>query len=146
MGQEFDLLRRLEPVVRPAGSPAPAAAPRKPVEERGFEELLRDAAQISAGEASPLRFSAHARQRLAERGVELTDRQIHALSSAASEAQAKGARDALMLMNRLGLIVNLPNRTVLTVLPEDRMRSGVVTQIDSTVIVDDPAATSPGSP
>lgn len=138
MGNELDLLKRLEPAVRPAGAPAPSIQGKKPLEQRSFDELLEEAGRGGAAYAEPLKFSSHARQRLEERGVRLNDQQIHALSSAASDAQAKGATDALMLMDRLGLIVNLPNRTVLTVLPENRMRSGIVTQIDSTVIVDDP--------
>jgi flagellar operon protein len=147
MSGESELLRRLEPTVRPAGAPAPRVQPTKPVEQRSFEELLVQAAGAAgaSGPAEPatLKLSAHAQQRLSERGVQLTPEQQKALASAADEAQSKGAKDSLMLMNRLALIVNIPNRTVLTVLPEGRMRSGVVTNIDSTILVDDPTPTAP---
>jgi len=148
MAGEAELLRRLEPAVRPMGSPAPSVRPTKPVEQRSFEELLageaQDAPAADPGAESPgLKLSAHAQQRLSERGVQLTDEQQKALADAADLAQSKGAKDSLMLMNRLALIVNIPNRTVLTVLPEGRMRSGVVTNIDSTILVDDPTPTAP---
>ena len=132
MAHEADLLRGLEPAVRPLGAPAPAVRPHKPIERSDFREIFEGARNRS------LKLSVHAQQRLADRGVELSESQWSALNNAALRAEAKGARDALMLMDRLGLIVNVPNRTVLTVLPEERMREGIITQIDSTVLVDEP--------
>lgn len=132
------LLRMLEPAVRPAGAPAPRLAPQAPVEERGFDDLLREAG--SSEQADALHFSAHAIKRLEQMGVELSDAQLAALDEATGQAAAKGANDSLLLMRRLGMIVNIPNRTVVTVLSEERMTTGVVTQIDSTVLVRDPEA------
>ncbi len=137
MGNEQALLRMLEPAVRPTGVPEPRVRPQRPMEQRSFDEVLRGLAD------RPLKFSANAQQKLADRGIELSDAQVQALKDATDKAEMKGARDALMLMNRLGLIVNVPNRTVLTVLGEDRMSGGVITQIDSAVMVDDPAANEP---
>ena len=133
MAHEADLLRGLEPAVRPAGAPAPASRPSKPIERSDFREIF------DRHRSQPLKLSAHAQQRLADRGVELSEAQWSALNDAALRAEAKGAKDALMLMDRLGLIVNVPNRTVLTVLPEERMKEGIITQIDSAVLVDEPA-------
>jgi flagellar operon protein len=137
MAGESQLLRMLEPAVRPVGSPSPASRATRPVEQQDFGELLKRAGDAGAGR--PLKLSRHASERLAERGVELSDRHMQALAQAADAAEAKGARDTLMLMDRLGMIVSVPNRTVLTVLPAERMQSGVVTQIDSAVWVDGPA-------
>lgn len=136
MSHETQMLRMLEPSVRPAGSPAPATVPQRPVEQKNFKELLESAARgLEGAEAPPLKFSAHARQRLEQRGMELSEGQLKALAGAVSKAEAQGAKDSLMLMDRLGLIVNVPSRTVVTVMTEERMRTGVVTQIDSAVIV-----------
>lgn len=143
MSDSSQLLRMLDPSVRPTGTPAPRVQPKQPVDGASFDQLLeRAATDPSSGGSRELKLSAHARQRLAERGVELGDSQMQALAAAADRAEAKGANESLMLMDRLGLIVNIPNRTVKTVLPADRMRDGVVTNIDSTVIVDDAAATN----
>ena len=49
MGHEAQLLRMLEPAVRPGNLPAPARVPTLPVEQRDFESLLQEAA--AAGEA-----------------------------------------------------------------------------------------------
>jgi flagellar operon protein len=142
MADGHQLLRMLEPAVRPAGAPAPRSVSHKPIESRGFDELLREAG--ASDEVELLRFSAHAAQRLEELGVELSEAQLDALNDATQRAAGKGANDSLLLMERLGMIVNVPNRTVVTVLGADRMTSGVVTQIDSTVWVDDPDAIADG--
>jgi flagellar operon protein len=138
MSDGRELLRMLEPAVRPTGAPAPSTRPQTPVEQRAFDELLKEAGERVVEEEQLLRFSAHAEQRLKEMGVELTDAQLEVLRTATDAAQAKGANDSLILMKQLGMIVNIPNRTVVTVLGAERMQSGVVTQIDSTVMVDDP--------
>lgn len=132
MSDPANLLRMLEPAVRPAGVPAPQVTPRLPIDQQSFEQVL----QTAAG-SGDLKISAHAQQRLSQMGVELSDSQVQALSAAADKAAAKGANDSLMLLNRLGLIVNIPNRTVITALSEQRMSEGVVTNIDSTVWVDE---------
>lgn len=136
MAEQADMLRALEPPVRPAGSPPPRTRPRPPIEQRPFDELLRDAAQAAeATRTQPLHVSAHAQKRLDQMGVDLNDREMNALGEATDLAAAKGANESLMLLERLGLIVNVPNRTVVTVLSEQRMNEGIVTQIDSTVWV-----------
>ncbi|MEX2672235.1 MAG: TIGR02530 family flagellar biosynthesis protein [Phycisphaeraceae bacterium] len=133
MSDQANLLRLLEPSVRPSGSPAPNVQPRQPLDRSAFSDLLQQARANPTHE--PLKLSAHAQQRLEQRGISLSDQQMNALAQAADRAGAKGANDALMLMDDVGMIVNVPNRTVLTVLDEARMNDGVVTQIDSAVIV-----------
>lgn len=145
MSHEADLMRMLEPTVRPAGSPAPHQTPQKPIESQDFQSLLQEQnkqvnAESNLATTRPLKLSGHAQQRLQQNDITLSDAQLDALSNAADKAEAKGSKDALMLMERLGLIVNIPNRTVLTILSPDRMQDGVVTKIDSTVLVEDPAS------
>ena len=124
------LMRMLEPAVRPMGTPAPRVAPQTPIEQQDFDEVLRNAQATE-----PVKISGHAQQRLSQMGVSLDDAQMAALGEATDRAAAKGANESLMLMDRLGLIVNIPNRTVVTALSQQRMSQGIVTQIDSTVWV-----------
>ncbi|MFA7237463.1 MAG: hypothetical protein WC058_11410 [Phycisphaeraceae bacterium] len=137
MGSEAaQLMRMLEPAVRPAGTPVPRVQPRSPIEQQSFDEILRNAeAETSGGGGEPVRISGHAQQRLDQMGVSLDEGQMRALEEATDRAASKGANESLMLMDRLGLIVNIRNRTVITALSEQRMRQGIVTQIDSTVWV-----------
>jgi flagellar operon protein len=130
MAGEHELLRMLEPAVRPAGAPPLRATPKPPVDQQRFDELLADAAA-----AAPVKVSGHANKRLSQMGVELNDAQMQAISQATDKAADKGANESLMLLDQLGLIVNIPNRTVVTALSEQRMAEGVVTNIDSTVWV-----------
>ncbi|UJF35348.1 TIGR02530 family flagellar biosynthesis protein [Paenibacillus hexagrammi] len=100
----------------------PAAQTGKPT----FQQLLQD---------QFVRFSHHAEVRLQERGIQLKQEQLDKLSSAIDKAAAKGAKDALMLLNGNALIVNVPNRTVVTALDGNTMNDHVFTQIDSAVII-----------
>jgi len=45
----------------------------------------------------------------------------------------------LLLMDRLALVVSVPNRTVITVVPREELQDAVFTNIDSAVLVQDPA-------
>ncbi|MBX7257138.1 MAG: hypothetical protein K1Y02_12315 [Candidatus Hydrogenedentes bacterium] len=85
--------------------------------------------------SSRVKFSAHATQRLRDRNIALTSADENRLSQAVDQAQAKGARESLILMDRLALVVNVPNRTVITALPQGETQNAVFTNIDSAVVV-----------
>jgi len=95
-----------------------------------FRKVLAD--EQSAPE---VKFSAHATERLAQRKIALSDIELARISRAADTAATKGSRESLFLLDNLGLIVNVKNRTVLTALDPQRMQEGIVTNIDSTVII-----------
>lgn len=91
-----------------------------------FKELL---------EKQQLKFSSHAQQRLQQRGIELMPEQLNKIASAVDQAAAKGARDSLVLFKDIAMIVNVPNRTVVTAMDGNSMQEHVFTQIDSAVVV-----------
>jgi len=116
------------PMVGPADRSGAAAdidgPPRRSVESFG------DALAVER-----LTWSRHARERLATRRMALSSADLARIAEGVDRAAAKGARDSLVLLNELALIVNVPNRTVLTALDSRRLQEGVVTNIDSTVFV-----------
>jgi hypothetical protein len=57
------------------------------------------------------------------------------LERAVDAAAAKGAREALLLMDRLAFVVSVPRRTVITALDGSDAEDHVFTQIDSAVVV-----------
>ena len=59
------------------------------------------------GEARAVRFSAHAMQRIRERNIQLTPADHARIAKSTDAASAKGSREALVLMDRLALIVGL---------------------------------------
>ncbi|SDM97845.1 flagellar operon protein [Paenibacillus sp. yr247] len=82
-----------------------------------------------------VRFSHHAEVRLKERGIQLKPEQLNKLSNAIDKVAAKGAKDALMILGGNALIVNVPNRIVVTALDGNSMSEHVFTQIDSAIII-----------
>ncbi|MEK3786592.1 MULTISPECIES: TIGR02530 family flagellar biosynthesis protein [Paenibacillus] len=91
-----------------------------------FNEILQEQA---------VKLSGHAAKRLEQRGIELRTEQMDQINSALDKAAAKGAKESLILMNNVALIVNVQNRTVVTALDEQSMKNNVFTQIDSAVII-----------
>jgi len=80
-------------------------------------------------------FSHHAELRLQERGIRILPEQMAKLESAIDKAAAKGAKDTLMMLGGTALIVNVPNRTVITAVDGASMRDNVFTQIDSAMFI-----------
>lgn len=82
-----------------------------------------------------LKFSHHAEQRLQQRGIELQPDQLLRIADALDQAAAKGAKDSLVLFRDIAMIVNVPNRTVVTAMDNNSMKEHIFTQIDSAVVV-----------
>jgi flagellar operon protein len=83
----------------------------------------------------PLKFSAHASQRLAERKLTLDSATMSKVTDAIDKAEAKGIEDTLVLTNDAALIVNVKNRTVITAMDKQSLTGNVFTNIDGAVII-----------
>lgn len=83
----------------------------------------------------PLKFSAHATQRLRERKIALDPNTLSKINDAVDKAEAKGVQDTLVLTSDVALIVNVTNRTVVTALDRKAASGNVFTNIDGAVIV-----------
>jgi flagellar operon protein len=94
-----------------------------------FREVLE---QVSAGE---LRFSAHAKERLASRNIQLTPADLAKIGNAVDKAAQKGSRESLIMMDRLALVVSVKNKMVVTAVDNISMKEHVFTNIDSAVII-----------
>ena len=102
------------------------------VPTRGLEPAIQqDLGQVKA----PLKFSAHASQRLKDRKIALDPATLAKVSDAVDKAEAKGIEDSLVLTSDAALIVNVRNRTVVTALDRNSLSGNVFTQIDGAVIV-----------
>lgn len=91
-----------------------------------FRKLLHD---------NLLRISNHAAKRLEQRGIALEADQLVQIHSAIEKAAAKGSKESLILMKDMALIVNVPNRTVVTAMNGKAMVDNVFTHIDSAIII-----------
>ena len=113
--------------VQPSGRGAPAG-PSSAAGEAGFGEVLARAEQTR------LRFSGHAAKRMQQRGLHLDGERMRRLEDAVDRAAAKGARESLVLLDELALVVSVRNQTVITAMDEESRREHVFTNIDSVVI------------
>jgi len=98
-------------------------------DKKSFQQILAE--QLN----QPIRFSQHAQQRLKSRNISLSAEAMARLSAAVAKAEQKGARDSLVLMDNLALVVSVKNRTVITAVDGENLKENVFTNIDSAVIV-----------
>lgn len=123
-------VRQLATRVDPHGigrlpGPLPIAAPAT-----SFADALRQAEQTP-----DVHLSAHAQQRLAQRGIPFDAEARQAVAGAFDTLAQKGARDALLLRDGTAFVVNVPSRTVVTAAGQADLAERVFTQIDSAMIL-----------
>ncbi len=124
---------RVDP--RPIQRPQ-AGAGARPAAHPSFGDLLKAEQHKARVQQEGVTISAHASMRLREQGRVLSQQQVQAVSGAIEKAAGKGARESLMLMDDLALVVSVPNKTVITVVTKDRCKDNVFTNIDSAMIID----------
>ena len=81
-----------------------------------------------------LKFSRHANEMIARRGIDITANRMDRITDAVDKASAKGAKDSLILVDDLALVVSVKNRTVITAIDGSSLKGNVFTNIDSAVI------------
>lgn len=92
-----------------------------------FGRFLREAERRSGG----VRLSSHAAERLRQRNISLSTGDLERVGVAADRLASKGGRDALVVMDGVGLILDVRNRTVVTAIGRDGLQENVFTNIDS---------------
>lgn len=104
--------------------------------DRVFEKAIgRDGGADLSKIREPLKFSAHASQRLTERKIQLDPATLRKVNDAVDKAAAKGVEDTLVLTGDAALIVSVKNRTVITAMDRASLEGNVFTNIDGAVIV-----------
>jgi len=96
---------------------------------RSFQEILSE--QLN----QRISFSKHANQRTEDRNIQISETDLSRLEDACDRAQQKGIKDALIVMNDSAFIVNAQNKTVITVVDKNEMKSSVFTNIDGAVFI-----------
>lgn len=105
----------------PSAAPGVQAAPAGPA----FQEILQDR----------LKVSGHAQTRMQSRNLEIDRAQWDRVLGGVEKAAAKGAKDSLVMVDDVALVVSVKNRTVITMMDREQLRENVFTNIDSAVIV-----------
>lgn len=99
--------------------------------EVSFREIL--SGQLKG--TQQLKFSKHASMRLSDRKIQLSDNQSTRLEEGVQQADAKGIKESLVLIDSLAFIVNVPNRTVVTAMDQAETDNHIFTNIDGAVIM-----------
>ena len=98
-----------------------------------FQDILAQKTGTSA-KTDELKFSRHAAGRLEDRNITLTQEQLERLNEGATKAREKGIQNSLVMIDKLALIVNVPNRTVVTAMEQTDAGENIFTNIDGAVI------------
>ena len=100
----------------------------------GFEQLLQERIQQTQ-QTQELQFSKHAKERIDQRGIEMTSTLMNDLNNVVAKAKQKGAKDVVVIGPKEVFIVNVPNNIVVTTLSGAEMKNNIFTKIDSAVIL-----------
>ncbi|OFZ81598.1 MAG: hypothetical protein A3K03_04260 [Bdellovibrionales bacterium RIFOXYD1_FULL_44_7] len=104
--------------------------------DKVFEQTLNQSEKPDLSKVKqPLKFSAHASQRLNDRKIALDTSTLAKVNDAIDRAASKGVEDTLVLTDKAALIVSVKNRTVITAMDRNQMSGNVFTNIDGAVIV-----------
>lgn len=91
----------------------------------GFDAILADR----------LKLSGHAQTRLASRNLQLGKEEWDRVLGGVDKAAEKGAKESLVMVDDIALVVSVRNRTVITAMDRENLKNNVFTNIDSAVIV-----------
>jgi len=125
------------PTARPVGQPVEIPPTSSPSFRAVLDNVAAQQQQKSSAATSsePLKFSAHAMQRLQSRNISLTSDDVTKMNAMADKAAAKGAKNSLFLVRDTAFVVSIKNRTVITAVDADSMKDNVFTNIDSAAII-----------
>ena len=123
-------LDRTIPIGPPPTSTGAAAGPaNRPGSVAGasFQQALQRAGQ-------GIQLSRHAQKRVETRDLELDPARLSRLNTAINRAAEKGARNSVVMLDGLAVVVDINQRTVVTAMNAQQGKERVFTNIDSVVI------------
>ena len=80
-------------------------------------------------------FSKHAAKRLTERNLNLSGEDLQKLDKTVEQMARKGAKESLIYLNDIALVVSVPSRKVITAMDGASARDNIFTNIDSAAII-----------
>lgn len=98
-------------------------------ESASFKDILR--------QNETLKVSKHAKKRLSERNIQLSDQQLQTMNEKVKEAKQKGITDSLVVYNDAAFVVNTKNDTIVTAMNLKEANSKIFTNINGTILIHD---------
>lgn len=99
------------------------------------QQKVADGDEFSAMLADRLSVSKHAKTRLQSREIQFDQAKWDRVLSGVDRAAQKGAKESLVMVDDVALVVSVRNRTVITAVDQQHLKENVFTNIDSAVIV-----------
>lgn len=96
---------------------------------KSFQDILNTKQSI--------KVSKHAKDRMVQRNIHLSDRQWNSLEQKMSEAKQKGVRESVVILKQATLLVNAEKKTIITALNNDESDNKIFTNINGTIILND---------
>ncbi len=123
-------LKPTDPAIKPTPGKTPARKQGQSRKGLSFHQVL-DQVQ----EKQEVVFSAHARERIENRKIELGAEDLHKIEQAMDKVKAKGARSSLLMFGDVALLASVTNRTIITAVDGKEEQEQIFTGIDSAVIL-----------
>ena len=82
-----------------------------------------------------VKLSKHAKARLEQRNITLSEADMQKIDDAMVKADKKGIKDALIIMDNKAFVANVKNKTIITASTNEQLKDNVFTNIDGAVIV-----------
>lgn len=127
----IDNLRSTNGIGRVTGQVGEVRNNQRVAVKKDFASILRSSME---GE-DQVRFSKHAVERMDERGISLSPRQLERINLAVDRAQRKGLKESLIVVDDTAFVVSIGNKTVITVSDKSSLQDNIFTNIDGVVFI-----------
>src|SRR5690625_3513738 len=88
-------------------------------------------------QATEVKVSKHAKQRLLERNIHISEEKWQKISDKVNEAKDKGVTNSVVVTNEATLLVSAKNNTVVTAMNRDEATSKIFTNINGTILLNE---------
>ena len=116
----------LLPIGNPSAAFSPAASSAR--DRTSFAEVLSKA-------ENKVSFSQHAIARMQSRNLDLSEQDLGKLDDTVEKMAQKGAKESLIYLNDVALVVSVTNKTVITAMDGASAKENIFTNIDSAAIL-----------
>lgn len=99
-----------------------------------FRKHLKEAVEF---ENRPLMISKHAKERLKQRNIDISEANWDKISEKIKQAKDMGVNESLVLVKNAALIVSAKNETVITAMNRQEATKQIFTNINGTIIIDE---------
>ena len=91
--------------------------------------------EILAKKSRQVTFSKHAQERLAQRQISFSESAVTRLEDTVARMAAKGAKESLVYLDGVALVVSVTNKKVITAMDGTSLKDNIFTNIDSAAII-----------